>query len=177
MHQQPFALDALFTRRSVRSYTQQPVSLEDMETIVRAGMFAPSAHNGRNWEIITITNPELRSQLSGLCKYWKPMWEAPLVIACCTRSDAITDLSFMQQNGSAATQNMLLAIHALGLGGVWLNSSPARDFYQPSKALLGIPEDVLLVSFIACGHPATELPPRAEPQDRYEPQKWRKERW
>lgn len=177
MNQQSDALHVIFTRRSVRFYTEQPVSDQDMQTIVRAGMFAPSAHNGRNWVIITITDQEMRNKLAGLCKYWRSMREAPLVIACCTSPDQAVGGLFMEQNGSAATQNMLLAIHALGLGGVWLNCAPTRDFYQPAKALLGIPADVRLVSFIACGYPAPDLPPRAAPEDRFEPEKWKRETW
>ena len=81
------------------------------------------------------------------------------------------------QNSVAATENMLLCIHALGLGGVWLGITPQRPHYEDVKKLLSIPGDVRVVSIIAVGHPTEPLPARAAPLERFEEEKWHKEQW
>ncbi len=178
MEKQQAVLDALFARRSIRSYTDEPVSAQDIETIIRAGMFAPSAHNQRSWAFITVQDRQKLIELANCCKYWKMLNEAPLAIACCAECEE-TDAesrTYLLHNVCAATENMLLAIHGLGLGGVWLNASPQRDFYKTATAALGIPETVELVAVLAVGHPAPDQPPRRMPE-RFEPEKWHKERW
>jgi nitroreductase len=72
---------------------------------------------------------------------------------------------------------MLLAIHALGLGGVWLGVHPQRPYYKDVKSLLNVPADMRVVSLIAAGRPRLPLPPRAAPQERFEEEKWHKERY
>lgn len=178
MNKEMSALDAIFTRRSIRSYTQEPVSEKDVETIIRAGMYAPSAHNGRTWEMLTVTGKEELVALGDIQKYWRLLKDAPLCIACCAYEPSAEPKrrTYLVHNTCAAVENMLLAIHALGLGGVWLNASPEREHYEAAKKIMGIPQEVDLVAVIACGHPAAEQPPRVMPE-RYEPEKWHREAW
>ncbi len=179
MYPEKSAMDALLQRRSVRTFTNEPVSEEHVRAILRAGMFAPSAHNKRSWELITVTSRETLNALAPMSKWWGMLREAPLCIVCCGYSPGIKpeDEEFIVQNSVAATENMLLCIDALGLGGVWLGIHPKRPYYEDVKALLGIPEEVRVVSLIAAGHPREPLAPRAQPQERFEEQKWHQENW
>lgn len=179
MKQDIKAMDALLTRRSVRSFTQEPVSEEDLRAILRAGMFAPSAHNGRTWRMLTVTDRAKLNALAPMSRWWHMLREAPLCIVCCGHSPelAAMDEELLVQNSVAATENMLLCIHALGLGGVWLGITPQRPQYEDVKKLLCIPGDVRVVSLIAVGHPKEPLPARAAPLERFEEEKWHKEQW
>ena len=179
MPYQKSVMDALLQRRSIRSFTKEPLSEEQVRTILRAGMYAPSAHNKRTWELITITSREKLDALAPMSKWWGMLKEAALCIVCCGYSPDIKpeDEEFLVQNSVAATENMLLCIDALGLGGVWLGIHTKRPCYADVKALLGIPEEVRVVSLIAVGHPKEPLPPRAQPTERFEEQKWHKEKW
>jgi len=179
MKQEKTAMETLLTRRSVRAFTPEPVGGEEVRAILRAGMYAPSAHNQRTWEIITITSRRTLDMLAPMSKWWKMLYEAPLCIACCGRAPAghpeFED--FLVQNSVAATENMLLAIDALGLGGVWLGIRENAGYYGRIKEILELPSDVRLVSLIAAGHIREPLPARAQPQERFEEQKWHKEVW
>ncbi len=179
MHHEKSAIDALLQRRSVRSFTKEPITEEQIQAILRAGMYAPSAHNKRTWEIITVTSREKLDALAPLSKWWAMLKEATLCIVCCGYAPGIKteDEEFLVQNSVAATENMLICIDALGLGGVWLGIHPKRPNYADVKALLGIPEGVRVVSLIAVGHPNVPLVPRAHPVERFEEHKWHKEKW
>ncbi len=173
------AIDAILTRRSVRSFLNTPVSEEELKAILRAGMFAPSAHNRRTWEFITVTERPLLNELSVMSRYWGMLKEAPLCIVTCGYSPGIKpeDEEFLIQNSSAATENMLLMAHSLGLGAVWLGICRERPYYNSVKALLKIPADVRVVSLMAVGRPKAELAPRALPLERFEAEKWHRERY
>lgn len=173
------AFEALLTRRSVRKFTDEPVSESDLTKIIRAGMFAPSAHNYRTWDFISITDRATIDKLESTCKQYRALKTATLCIVTCASSNVDSEWAeiFCVQNGSAATENMLLAIHALGLGAVWLNAAKGREQYDEVKALLNIPDDVIVVSVLAVGHPDSDLSPRADPQDRFEIEKWHREQW
>ena len=171
------ATDALLTRRSVRNFLSGPVSEEELKAILRAGMFAPSAHNRRTWEFITVTKRAVLNELSVMSRYWGMLKEAPLCIVTCGYSLGILpkDEEFLVQNSAAATENMLLMAHSLGLGAVWLGICRERPYYESVKELLKIPADVRVVSLMAVGRPKGELPERAKPLERFEAQKWHRE--
>jgi nitroreductase len=169
------ALEALFTRRSVRSFTDEPVSPEEIETIVKAGMYAPSGHDIRAWRFMTITNRETLDAIADLSEYWFMLKKATLaVVVCCAMDERQGfEIEMCLSNTSAATENILLAAHALGLGGVWLGVQPTRKFYPDLKALLNIPENMRPTAIVAIGHRKKPL----KEADRFEPEKWIKEKW
>ena len=179
MHSEKSAMDTLLQRRSVRTFSDEPVSEAYMRAILRAGMHAPSAHNRRTWEMLTITSRETLDALAPMSKWWSMLKEAPLCIVCCAYASGIKpeDEEFLVQNSAAATENMLLCIDALGLGGVWLGIHTKRPYYEDVKKLLDIPEEVRVVSLMAVGHPREPLAPRPQPAERFEEQKWHRETW
>ena len=169
-------MQAIFERRSVRAFTEKKLTNEQIESILRAGMYAPSARNTRTWAFITVTEPNTLLALKATAPNWKPLQSAPLCIAVCGYEESMLpeNAESLVQNGAAATENMLLCIHDMGFGAVWLGINPQKPHYLPTKALLGIPEDVRVVALMAVGEPKE---PPAQPAERYEPEKWHKERW
>ena len=158
-------LEAIFTRRSIRAYTNQPVPAEMVENLLRAAMHAPSAGNQQAWQFVVITS---RSQLTALAEvlpYGKMLTTAPLGIVVCGDLELEKSKGYWVQDCSAATQNILLAAHALGLGAVWLGVYPREQRVIDVRKALGIPESAIPLCAIAIGYPA-EQKPRA---DRYDP--------
>ncbi len=161
-------LSCIFNRRSVRKYTDEPVSAEHEKLLLRAGVCAPSAHNSRPWEFIVVRDKEVLSRLSSLRQYWFPLKDAGLGIVVCAN---LTDYhgstkEFFVQDCAAATQNILNAAEGLGLGGVWLGCYPTEGAQSVAREL-HIPEGVIPFSVLSIGHPAHH----ARPHEEDEPQR------
>ena len=139
------ALEAIRKRRSVRTYTGDPIPRTDLENIVDAGRLAASGHNRQPWDFVVITDPETKSKLTAAGKC---VQEAGAVIA------VVIDPStkFWHQDASAAVENMLIASTALGYGSCWLEGN-TMPHEQAFKELLGVPEDRRLVTLVAFGVP------------------------
>ncbi len=156
------ALDFIFRRRSIRQYTEQPLTTETMTGLLQAAMAAPSAANGRPWEFVAVTDPrvlaELREALPGHYN------GQGVIVACCNLALASSPASerFWQQDLSAATENILLAATALGLGSVWTGAYPAPERAATIRRVLRIPENVTPLSLIWLGYPAEEKPARTQ---------------
>lgn len=167
------AIEAILTRRSIRSYTDEPVSEADIETILRAAMAAPSAGNQRSWRFVVSTKREVLDRMAEATPYGKMLREAPLAIAICADIRDLRHPMMWEQDCSAATQNALLAIHALDLGAVWLGFWPKMERVEPLKEALGLPEGIEPLSVLAVGHPAEGQPP----VDRFDPSAVHRDRW
>lgn len=143
-------LDVIRTRRSIRRYTGDPVSEEDINRILEAGRWAPSASNNQPWKFIVLRSPEVRKKLAATLAWGKFLSQAVLGIAVVIDEAASTDAV---EDGAAATQNMLLESHSLGLGACWIGTygSPHE---ASARKVLNVPEDERLLSVIAIGRPA-----------------------
>jgi len=166
-------LEAIFSRRSIRAYTGQPVPAEMTETLLRAAMQAPSAGNQQAWQFVVITGRPQLNALAEVLPYGKMLAAAPLGIVVCGDLELEKSKGYWVQDCSAATQNILLAAHALGLGAVWLGVYPREQRVLDVRHSLGIPESVIPLCAIAIGYPAEEKP-RA---DRYEPARVHQNAW
>ena len=145
-------LEGIHTRRSVRDFTQEPVSEGAITEILRAGAWAPSGLNNQPWRFAIIRGEKRRRGLAQLTKYRRIIEEAPVSIAVfCDREAMYNDMKDHQGVG-ACLQNMLLAAHALGLGAVWLGEIVKSA--AEVCALLGLPETMELMAVISVGHPA-----------------------
>ena len=171
-------LDNIATRTSVRAYTDEPVSDADIETLLRAAMAAPTAMNRQPWEFIVLNDRDTLDALAGKLRYAKMLTQAPLAIIVCAekmltlRDGTVVENNFWEHDASAATENILLAAHALGLGAVWTAASdPERSAIV--KEALGIPGTITPLCVIPIGHPA-ENP---EPKDKWKPEKIHWNRW
>jgi len=154
---------AIMTRRSVRNFTNKPVSEKDLQTLLKAAMQAPSAKNEQPWHFIVIDDKEMLHSVPEFHPYARMLLNAPLAILVCSDRKLETKRASWLADCSAATENILLAAHARGLGAVWLGIFPDADRVSGFKNLLNLPGDVRPVSLVAVGHPAS-LP---DPVDRY----------
>jgi nitroreductase len=143
-------LEVIKTRRSIRKYKPDPVSEEEINKLLEAGRWAPSADNSQPWRFIVLRSQEVRKKLADTLTWGRFLSQAPLGIAVTINPRAS---SHPVEDGAAATQNMLLEAHSLGLGACWIGTYGSRD-EDSAKKVLNVPEDERLVSVIAIGHPA-----------------------
>jgi nitroreductase len=148
------ALEVIFTRRSIRQYTDKAVSQEDLQTILDAGMNAPSANNRQPWQFIIVDDRDKLNKIMEIHPYSRMLAQAPLAIVVC--GDTNVSGSYWQQDCSAATENILLAAHALGLGTVWLGVYPREQRVNGIKFLFNIPDHIQPLNVIALGYPAEQ---------------------
>lgn len=153
---------SILSRVSVRRYTDQPVSSDQMSAILHAAMSAPSGVNKQPWEFIVVDNRELLSQLADALPYAKMTAEAPVAIVVCGNRerflDGVDDVLW-EQDLSAASENILLAAHAIGLGGVWTCIYPHEERISPVRSILNIPDNLIPFNLIPIGYPEKEHAP------------------
>jgi nitroreductase len=147
------AYEAILTRRSVRAYTDKPVSEELIHKLLVAAMSAPSAGNGQPWHFGVITERTVLNSLAELLPFGKMLLQAPLAIVVCGETKGQPFDGYWVQDCSAATENLLLAAHALGLGGVWLGVYPREDRVAGVRTILGMPEPVTPLCVVSVGYP------------------------
>jgi nitroreductase len=145
-------LEGLHTRRSIRSYTGETVSREQLHDILRAGTMAPSGLNNQPWRFVTIQSKDLLSKLSKLTKYSHIIANAPACIVVFIDTQAMYHETKDHQSMGACIQNILLAAHGMGLGAVWLGEilKSAREV----RELCGLREQYDLMAVVALGRPA-----------------------
>ncbi|MDE5839915.1 MAG: nitroreductase family protein, partial [Muribaculaceae bacterium] len=133
----------ILSRTSVRNYTDQPISDEFKSALLHAGMASPSGVNKQPWEFILIDDKEILKSLADSLPYAKMTAQAPLAIAVCGNSARFLDgddSTLWVQDVSAASENILLAAHALGLGAVWTCLYPHEDRMAATSRILNLPE-------------------------------------
>ena len=180
------ALDVIMSRTSIRSFTGEPVSKENLETILKAGMAAPSAMNGQPWRFVVVTDKDKMAKVFGQGPRSRMFATAGAVIVVCGKTTVMrkpfgqpdaspqeVDNIFWYEDCSAAAENILLAAHALGLGAVWTAGYPGEERVAPIAAALGIPEGVKILCVIPIGTPA-ENP---KPKDKWKPENIHWEQW
>ena len=159
------AIENIMTRTSIRQYKDQPVEQEKVDILLKAAMAAPTAVNLQPWHFIVITDKPTIDLLSG-----RQPTNAPLLIAVCgdtdktTMPDGKTKLpDFWVEDVSAATENLLLAAHALGLGAVWTAVYPAMERVAEVANVLNCPNNIVPMAVVRVGYP-DEAP---EPKDKF----------
>ncbi len=150
------ALEVLEGRRSVRNYSDKPVDKEIIKKIINVARFAPTANNKQPWEFVVVTDSRMKSQIAGITEYGKFIAQAGacIVVYC-------QDTKYYLEDGSAATQNILLAAHALGIGSCWV-AGDKKDYCKEISELLGVPGEYKLVSLIAIGYADRPVPPHSK---------------
>ena len=152
-------LELLLTRRSIRNYTEEDVSDEDVERILRAAMTAPSAGNQQPWHFVVIRDRGTMERIMEVHPYSGMLSQAPVCIAVLAELEQEHHPGYWVQDCSAATENMLLAAHAIGLGAVWLGVHPRQDREDGIREILGLPDGVECLALVSIGHPAEHKPP------------------
>jgi nitroreductase len=167
------AMDAIFSRRSIRKFTPEPVSDETVDELLKAAMAAPSAGDERPWHFILIRDRDTLERIPTLHEYAAMCPEAALVIAVCADLEAERNPGYWVQDCSAATQNILIAAQALGLGAVWLGVHPVKAREDNMRGLLGLPANAMTLGLVAIGHSAETKPP----SQRFDRARIHQERW
>lgn len=171
---EPSALDTIATRYSVRSYSGEKVSQGQIETLLRAAMAAPTGMNQQPWRFVVVTDPDVMDKMTNWgADTWK---EAGTVIVVCgqtTMGENNDPNSLWVMDCSAATENLLLAAKAMGLGAVWNAAYPFEDVYVPCSEALGLPENVVPLAVVPVGYESGS----EEPKQKFDESKIHYGRW
>ena len=150
-------LEAIRARRSIRKFTDEDVSDAQLKNILEAAMMAPSAGNAQPWQFIVIRRKEHLAKVSKVHPYVGMAAKAPLAILVCGDLSLEKFNGFWVQDCAAATQNLLLACHGLGLGAVWTGVHPLQERETAFRELLNLPETVVPLALVVVGHPDQRL--------------------
>jgi len=149
------ALETIFTRRRVREFTDQPVSDNTINQILKAAMSAPSATGKKPWHFIVIKNKEILFKIPKVHPHAQASASANLVIIPCA-DPKLAHKNFWPLDLAAASQNILLAVRALDLGAVWCGVYPDEERMNAIRTLLKIPQDIMPLCVIPIGHTKVE---------------------
>jgi len=156
----------IFVRRSHRRFTDEPVTREEIQQLLRAAMAAPSAANSQDWAFVVIDDKEIFTQIQEVHEYSSPLNTAPLAILVCGDLHRLkAPGEWWVQDCSAATQNILLEAVSLGLGTVWMGVYPYEHRWKPISRILNLPDHLIPMALIAVGHSAET---GKDPIDRYD---------
>lgn len=169
-------LEIIHQRKSVRNYTHQKITKAQLETLVKAGMAAPTAVNKQPWAFISIDDRETLDRLGNGLPYAKMLKKATAAIVVCgdmTKALKDWEQEFWIQDCSAASQNILLAAEAMGLGAVWTAAYPAKDRMATVTDLLNLPEHIIPLNVIPIGYPTG----MEKPKDKWKPENLHWNKW
>jgi len=151
-------LEAISTRRSVRSFTSKPIAKEIVEELLRAAMSAPSAGNEQPWQFVVMDDRRMLDRIIDVNPNAKMCKEAQAAILVCGDTSKEKYPGFWVQDCSAAAQNILLAAHDKGIGSVWTGIYPIKERVEGFRKLLGLPENVVPFCLVPLGYPAKQAP-------------------
>ena len=157
-------MDAIFERISVRIFDSREVEPDKIESILRAGMAAPSGGNQRPWEFYVVKDAETITKLAGSSPYAVCAGGAGVVIVPCYRTGGLMYPELVHMDMSACVENMLIETQSLGLGSVWLSIAPYEDRMKNVEKILKIGTDLLPFALLPVGYPGRKCPE----QDRFD---------
>lgn len=166
-------MEAILNRRSIRKYTNDPVSDDDIKKLLEAGMSAPSAGNEQPWHFIVIKDKNIMDGIMKVHPYSQMLKEASAAIIVCGDIDAQKYEGFWIEDCSAATENILIEVVELGLGAVWCGIYPHEDRTEGIKKLLNLPSNIIPLSLIPIGYPAESK----DPSNRFDQSRIHYNRW
>lgn len=155
-------MDIIFKRRSIRQFTDKKIPETVVTEIIKAGMSAPSANNQQTWEFIIIDDEEAKQKISKIHPYFFTVKEAAISILVCGNLNLEKSPDYWVQDCAAATENMLLAITANNLGGVWIGVYPREDKVKGLKHFFKLNDKIIPFSLIALGYPDETKEPHTD---------------
>lgn len=156
-------LDNIATRTSIRNYEARKVEKEKIEKMLRAAMAAPTAMNKQPWHFVVVDKRDVLDALAEVNPYAKMLKKAPLAIVVCGDTDKMIEgggRDFWIQDASAATENLLLAAHAMGLGAVWTGAYPSEERCNGISGALSLSDNLIPLNVIVIGYPAENPQPK-----------------
>lgn len=168
-------IENIMSRTSVRKFTDRAIAKDTLETIVKAGMAAPTAVNKQPWDFVVVTEREVLDSLMANHPYSNLATATAAIIVCGNMEKAMEGdgQAYWIQDCSAATENILLASHALGLGAVWCGVYPMQDRIVPVRETLKLPSYVTPLNIISMGYPAED----PDPKDKWNPSNVHYQQW
>lgn len=157
------ALKAILGRKSVRRFSDRPLEKEQLVTLVRAAMSAPSAMDTRPWAFVIVTDRGKLEALAAGLPYAAMAAQAAAAVVVCgvlSRCRPESPQDYWVQDCSAATENLLVAAEAMGLGAVWTGVHPRQERVELVRRILGLPEDVVPLNLIPLGYPGDDTVPK-----------------
>ncbi|MBQ8071909.1 MAG: nitroreductase family protein [Bacteroidales bacterium] len=187
LSKEQIVLDNIFSRKSVRSFTEEPVTSQQIETLLKAGMAAPSGSNIQPWSFVVLQDKDRYMEIFGENNFNQRIFaQSAAIIVVCSDTTVVRaprndpqGTPVKMANGTwrddagAVTENILLAVEAMDLGAVWTACYPYPDRMNPVKASLGLPSEVVPYSVIALGHPSGD----DQPKDKWKPEKVHYGKW
>ncbi|MEW6141597.1 MAG: nitroreductase family protein [Chloroflexota bacterium] len=155
------AMEAILSRRSIRKYAKQPVAQQDIDDLLKAAMAAPSANNQQPWHFVVIDDHRILDEIPKFHPYSQMLKDAAVAILVCGDVNLDRGGGMWVQDCAAATENILIAARALGLGAVWLGIFPREERYITIREMLGMPDHVVPFSLVSLGYPAEQKAPSA----------------
>jgi len=166
-------IEGIITRRSIRKYTDKKISNDQVQMLIKAGMHSPSARNQQPWHFLVLDNRDLMNKIAEVHPYAKMLTEAQLAIIVCGDESLELSAGYWVVDCSAATQNILLAAHGMGLGAVWLGLHPREERKQAIRELFKLPKHIQPLSLISIGYPNEHK----QASDRYKPERIHYNSW
>lgn len=163
----------IMTRRSIRSFTEQEVNDEQIKTILKVAMNAPSAGNAQPWEFIVIKNKNSMKKIAEINEYASFAPSSSVGILACGNLNLEKFKGYWVQDVSASIENMLIAIHAMGLGAVWTGIYPMNDRVSAFSTLFDLPNYIIPLGLILIGY-AKNTP---KPVERFDEKRIHWEKW
>ena len=167
------AIEALKPRRSIRSFKNAPVSEAIKKIILECAMTAPSANNLQPWHFVLLEDKKIRRAIADFHPYADMLRKAPGAIVVCGDLEIEKEKNYIILDCAAATENILLAAHALGLGAVWIGIYPREERMNSLARLIRLPGHILPVAVVALGYPVEEK----EPVKRYNKNRIHMNKW
>ncbi len=165
--------EAIFTRRSIRAFTDEVVSDADIKRMLEAAMVAPSAGNAQPWRFIVVRDKHALATIAATNPYAAMAKQASVCIVVCADISAEKYPGYWQQDCAAALQNILLAGRGLGIGTVWTGVYPDKERSETFKLFFALPEHAEVLGIVVCGHPKQDFKAR----DNYDSAKIFTEKW
>ena len=169
-------LRVIHQRKSVRTYTDQPVSRDQLLTMVKAAMAAPTAVNKQPWAFVVVTEREKLNQLADVMPYAKMTAQAQAAILVCgdlSRALPGDAQAYWIQDCSAAVENLLLAAESLGLGAVWTGAYPIEERVASLRSVMDLPKNIVPLALIPIGYPDG----KDQPKDKFDAARIHWEKW
>ena len=166
-------LKAIINRRSIRRYSGADVAENEVEILLKAAMYAPSAANKRPWHFVVFRRMETIDEIVAEHPNAVMLREASVGILVCWDEKLQHDSGYGPVDCAAATQNILLAAHGLGLGAVWVGIYPRDHRIEALQRIFELPGHIKPFSVVSVGHPAEKKPV----PDRFDRKRIHSEKW
>lgn len=168
-------IENIMTRCSIREFTDREISRDTLDVIVKAGMAAPSAMNKQPWSFVVVTDRAVLDALNDNHPYANLKTATAAIIVCGVMDRTIegSGREYWVQDCSAATENILLAAHAYGLGAVWCGVYPTEERIAAISSVLGLPEGIVPLNVITMGYPDQE----PDVKDKWNPENVHYQKW